>query len=445
MRRFLGFLFRLALLVALALWLADRPGTAKIVWHDYEIETSAAFLGLCALAVGFIFYIAFRFWHFLRHGPEKWRLHRKLKKMRHGQDHLTKGLVAVAGGNASEAGRLAVSARKFLGITASTQLLQAQAAQMAGDTDTAKEIFRALAAHQDSAVLGYRGLIMEARRQNDWVEVGQLVDKLHALKPKTPWLSLIRFELLALKKEWASASLALSEASSAGLIDAARAKQQSAALLIATSQNEAKLGNGEKALQAAEQAFKKAPGWLPAVINLVHKQVMAGHRRAALRTIEKNWQENPHPFLAKAYSAGHTNPIESFKQLERLCRDTKDHPVARLIMAEAALAADIWGEARRHLISLISKQNATHSTFRLLSRLEKRESGDEQAALQWLSKAVDAAPDPVWLCQSCGGSDDEWHALCEHCGKFNTLQWQSPGVSRSFTQTQPLLTNDWID
>ncbi len=81
-------------------------------------------------------------------------------------------------------------------------------------------------------------------------------------------------------------------------------------------------------------------------------------------------------------------------------------------------------------MALISHGDATQTAYRLMARLERRESGDEQAALQWLTKATDAPADPIWLCQACGGAHKEWQALCAHCGSFNTLNWQSPGVSR---------------
>jgi uncharacterized membrane-anchored protein len=58
-KRLFFFLLKLAILVALALWLADRPGTAHLIWHGYVIETSAAFIGLCVLAAGFVFYFFF--------------------------------------------------------------------------------------------------------------------------------------------------------------------------------------------------------------------------------------------------------------------------------------------------------------------------------------------------------------------------------------------------
>jgi HemY protein len=47
-----------------------------------------------------------------------------------------------------------------------------------------------------------------------------------------------------------------------------------------------------------------------------------------------------------------------------------------------------------------------------------------------MTRAADAPADPLWLCLDCGGGHAEWQALCAHCGTFNALHWQSPGMSR---------------
>lgn len=443
--KLIGFLLRLIILVAVAVWLADQPGNARLVWHGYVIETSAAFLALAVLAVGYVFYLLFRFWHLLRHGPEQWRIHRKLKKLRQGQDQLEKGFTAIAGGNAAEAGRLSLGARKSLGETTATRLLQAQAAQLAGDHRAAREIFRALAANNDSAILGYRGLIMEARREKDWGEVASLVEKMQRIRRDIPWLDLVRFDLLSRRQEWQEADLVMARVIAARLIDPARAKQYRAAVLVAKSQAEARQKQANLALQTAEEAARQSPVWLPAILNLAERQLMAGHMRAARRTVEKNWETLPHPRLAAIYRAGHDDALEAYRQIERLCRDNADAPLSRHVLAEAALGADIWGEARRQLIALVSRNEATQSVYKLLARLERRETGNEQAALQWLTKAAEAAPDPVWLCRACGGSHEEWLAVCTHCGEFDGLEWQSPGRSRAPRAVMPLLAESMMD
>jgi len=443
MIRFFRFILQVAILAALAFWLADRPGTARIVWRGEVLETSAAFLALCVLALAFALHFLFRLWHFLRHGSAFWRLRRKLDKMKSGQDQLTRGLVAIAAGNATEAGRLAVAARKNSdnGITA--LWLQAQAAQIAGDRRAAQEIFRTLAANKDAAVLGYRGLITEAKRQGDWGEVDRLVDAFARLEPPTPWLSLIRMESAARHRQWEEAEKALSHAVSARLLDSESGRRTRAALRIAASRAASLSGDNNAALQAAEQAAKQAPDWLPSIINLAEALASTGHPRAATRVGERAWKKHPHPQLARILMRLAETPLDAFKQIERLCRSNDAAHESRLALAEAALAADILGEARRNLMACVNDRSATQGVFRMLARLERLERRDERAATQWLAKASEAASDPAWLCRACCGAHERWHPICDPCGSFDSMEWQSAGKSRgALSYREDFSTND---
>ena len=131
--RLFGFILRLAIVVAVVIWLVAQPGTAHVEWHNYIIETTAAFLAFVLAAVAVVLYLLYRGWRFIVDGPRLWRIQNKLNKQQKGQALLTQGLAAIAAGNAAEAGKLAVGARRLLGVTTATRLLQAQAAQLAGD------------------------------------------------------------------------------------------------------------------------------------------------------------------------------------------------------------------------------------------------------------------------------------------------------------------------
>jgi HemY protein len=441
MMRFFGFIFQIAILAAVAIWLADRPGTARIVWHDTVIETSAAFLALCVLGIAFVFYLLFRIWHLLRHGPANWRLRRKLDKMHKGQDQLTKGLIAIAAGNAPEAGRLAIAARKSIGNSIMPQWLQAQAAQLAGDHHTARALFRGLAADDQAAVLGYRGLITEAKRAGKWDEIDRLIGELHHKKPATPWLSLMRMESAARRGQWDEAEQSLAYAASARLLDSASGRRTRAALRVAASREALMKGNSDKALQAAEQAAKQAPDWLPALINLVSTLAALKHNRAAHRVLERAWKNQPHPQLASVLRQTASKPLEAYKQTQHLCRGNENAPESRIALAEAALSADIWGEARRHLLAAVNGGVATQGVYKMLARAERRERGDERAAAAWLTKASEAVPDPAWLCRTCGGTHDEWQPVCVHCGSFDSLDWQSAGKSRGMLAAREDMEN----
>ena len=55
MRRLIGRIIGIGLLVAIAVWLADRPGTVSLQWQGWRVDTSVAMLlgSIATVAVGY--------------------------------------------------------------------------------------------------------------------------------------------------------------------------------------------------------------------------------------------------------------------------------------------------------------------------------------------------------------------------------------------------------
>ncbi len=430
--RIVGFLIRLFLVVALIVWLADRPGTAQIVWRDYEISMSAAVLGLIVLAVAYAAVLLHRLWRFLRDGPRFWRLRRKISRLEEGERELARGLAAVAAGQAAEAGRHAVQARKLLGETPAVRLIQAQAAQLAGDKAAAKTLFEAMTQDKETAVLGYRGLIMSALRAGEFEEAARAAQRLEQTGADAPWLHLVRFELGVRSGDWSLAGEALARARKGKALPVPQADRQEAALSLAQAKKALRADVGREALEWAEKAKKRAPDWLPAALVLAEAQIVAGYGRAALRTIRRAFEKQPHPELVALASraGGFSKPIDAYREIEKMTRGLRENAASLTALAEAALKAGLWGEARRFLTAIAERGEATVSTYRLLARVERSDTGNETAVSGWLAKAASAPPDPQWLCSACGAAHRAWEASCDSCGSFNKISWDVPGKKR---------------
>jgi HemY protein len=106
----------------------------------------------------------------------------------------------------------------------------------------------------------------------------------------------------------------------------------------------------------------------------------------------------------------------------------------------AALAAGLWGDARRHLEKLVAAERASGGlstgTCRAMAALEEGERPDPKtapaAARQWLDAAAEAQPDPAWICSVCGHPGEagpasgHWQAVCPHCSGIDSFRWQRP-------------------
>jgi HemY protein len=433
--RLIWFIVKLGLAIALLVWLADQPGAVRINWLGYEIVTTGALLAAAIFLLVAASLLIYRGIRWLRHGPRGWRSKSELQKLQRGQQKLVEGLSAVAAGDAIEAGRKAVAARKLLGTTTATRLLQAQAAQLAGDEHVANSLFHEMTEDTDGAVLGFRGLITTALRNNRWDEAANLAEQLEAAKPGTPWLQLIKLEVAARRGDWVGATQALKQALLSHGIAPETARFQQAVLHAAEAQTQAKANQAEAALAAAEQATRLQPHWLPAHLELAAAQMRAGHDKLAARSIERIWREQPHPALALLWQKlwRDSDDLARLKKFEQLCRHNPTHAESRIACAEAAIMARLWGEARRHLLALIGDNHSTpdRRAFRLLASIEQQEHRDHGAAARWLARAAEAPSEPQWLCQQCGGSSSQWQANCNHCGSFAMLEWRIPGQSRA--------------
>ena len=92
------------------------------------------------------------------------------------------------------------------------------------------------------------------------------------------------------------------------------------------------------------------------------------------------------------------------------------------------MAAKLWGEARNHLSKALAER-PTDRVYRMLAELAEAEHGDIAAARDWLAKAANAEPDPIWVCKECGTLSKSWRSICAQCGAFDSMEWKLPSVA----------------
>lgn len=424
MTRLIWFITKFAALIAAAVWLADTPGKVHIVWHGYSVEASAAVLcvGIFLLITASL--LAYRLVRLLRYGPRGMKIRRQLHHRQLGMQRLEQGFTALAAGDAAAAGKLAVTARKMLGSTALTHWLQAQAAQLAGDHAAAAQIFSQLTKDKHQAILGYRGLIGAALRQNNHARAAMLVEELATQQPQAPWLHVARYEIATRQGAWAQAATALRQATAQHLLEVPDRAQREAGLLIAEARSALRHQQLPRALQAAESAQSTAPDWLPARIALVRTLLAAGYTKPALKRVEKFWATTPHPELGALYlqALDKDTPMARFKRVESLCKNLPENPVSLVLLAQAALAADLWGEAGRHL-NRAAAIAPNRQIYLLLAEQAEKEHASPRTIQDLLRQAATAAPEPHWQCQNCGHSATAWDITCTACGATASIAW----------------------
>jgi HemY protein len=433
--------------VAASVFFADHPGHVEIDWEGRQIGGSFGLLVGAAAVLALLAALLALLGAALLRIPGNFRRRRAARRQRDGEAATTRGLVALAAGQPAEAQRDARRAAALLGPTPITLLLAAEAAQQQGDAATARAAYMTMLERPDIEFLALRGLIGQAIRAGDDAAALRLAERAWRLRPDAGWLGEHLLLLQARTGDWDAVRSTLAGAARRSYGgQAARMRHHQGVAYDELSRAAEQRGEMRRAAAYAAKAQAQAPDLAAIAAHHARLLLGLGRRRAAGKAIERAWRSAPHPDLARLYldAQQEAEPLTRATALQRLAARNPEAAESRLAIAEAALAAQLWGEARRHLTLAVAAAPPPGPSRRLcllMARLEESETGDAIAARNWLDRAIGAPPDPCYACAQCGHERMEWLALCPDCGGFDTLAWQTAAPKPRSLLTSSALTS----
>lgn len=413
-------------LVALtAVWFADHPGQVAIDWREWRIETSVGVAAGAVALVAILVALLYRLWRWIRTAPRRLRAAREERRRMQGYRALTRGMVAVAAGDAEESLHLARRAEALLEEPPLTLLLSAQAAQLNGDERAAEKYFRLMLANPELEFLGLRGMLSSEMRQGDAAAALEHARRAYRLRPGSEWIQSILFELQLDASQWKQADALLTDVGRRGGAGTASLRRRRAILLLEHAAAVESAGDRAAAAQLADRAHQACVDFVPAAIAAARLLAGMGRTKRAHRVLEATWRRAPHPDLAAAVLA--LNPAEAapkrVARAQRLNELSPGHAEAQLAIARAAIDGGNWPLARRTLESL-GNDALEARVCRLWAELEDAEHGPGVAAREWLARTAMGPPDPGWTCSRCAQTSPEWRPACPYCRAFDSLQWR---------------------
>ncbi|MBN9488069.1 MAG: heme biosynthesis protein HemY [Alphaproteobacteria bacterium] len=418
-----------AVLMFGAVWLAERPGAVTVQWRGWRLDTSVGVLFAAVLVVILLAVMLWLLYRWIVGAPgallDGWGESRR----RRGYRALTQGLAAVAAGDAAEAQKNARKAEQLLSEPSLTLLLSAQAAQLNGDRDGAKRVFKSMLEDEQMAFLGLRGLITQSLGDGNQVQALDYAERAFRLRPQTPWVVHSLFDMQAQVGKWQAAQETLEAGLRTRVVTADKGRTLKALLLVERSREAERNNQDDEALNLAREAFGLAPERIAVSSRFAELQIKEGQGARAMKTLERAWSLAPHPDLAQLYlkASGESDPLKRVGLVRRLVEQKIDDTESHFAIAQASLDASLWGEARRHL-ELAGGDHPTARVCRLMADVEERSGGDPAKVHDWLARAAVAPADRSWRCSACGAHHEAWRSVCESCGAFGTLHWRAPGT-----------------
>jgi HemY protein len=235
------------------------------------------------------------------------------------------------------------------------------------------------------------------------------------------------FAAMIRQGEWDAAQAWIGEAVPAGRLSPVVAARWRAVTLAGQALGEFP-GDPVRSSRLAREAMAADHSFLPAILHVLRLEVSQGRREEAEAVLANAWRIAPDRVLLDACSPLWCDEDLDgrLKRLEALAEIVPHHPGGHLAAGEAAVAAQKWGIARRHLMAAL-KIVPDALGCRLMAEIEEREpGGSARAAEVWRRREREAPSEHGWVCGTCGAVTLEWSACCPACGGVATVEWTRP-------------------
>ena len=344
---------------------------------------------------------------------------------RKGYRALADGMLALAEGEGKTALAKAHKAERYLRRPDITDIMTAQAAELAGDHKQAETVYKKMLADDRTRFVGVRGILKQKLAAGDTDTALALAEKAFALKPRHEETQDTLLRLQAGHEDWSGARKTLGAKLKYGSLPRDVHRRRDAVLALSEAREIFDEDRPIEAREAAIEANRLSPDLVPAAALAARGYIENGQERYAARVIKKAWTVTPHPDLASAFAAirPDESPQARIKRFNTLTRLHPDHPETRMLLAELNIADEDFPAARRALGELATK-DPTARAVTIMAAIERGEGADDAVVRGWLAKALTVRRGPAWVCGNCQHVQGRWAATCENCGAFDTLAWK---------------------
>lgn len=433
----LWFFIKLFIAAALAIWLVTQEGDVDINMMGYSLSMPTGIFLLFILTSFIVTLTLYRLVRGILNAPKKMVAYTQASQRKKSFRALTRGLVAVAAGDAKQATHYSKQTKNLWpDLKGLPLLLEAQAAQLRGETGLAQNRFERMLADNDSAFLGVRGLMNEALKNNDYARALDFARKAEKQHPKKPWVVKGVYDLEIKNRQWRDALRTNHKLNKLKIYDKDKITSDRIAIYLHHHDKALKAGDEKAALSEVEKAYKLDPNFVPTVTRYCRYLIQNGQHKKVVRLIEKSWKNQTHPDLADLWIKLAPEPkgknpdkdqAKKIEWVERLLDLQPNSATAQIMAAKVAMEFNLWGEAKAYL-NRAEKIYPSVEVYRLLTFVEQNSTHNEEAIHHLMERASRALPDKVWMCQETGIIYDEWSAIAKPHGAFNSIIWDVPGA-----------------
>ena len=425
MLRFLIISLQLILLLSITIFLVSNSFNIFFDIGDLSYNFSSNLL-VIAFVVLILTVVLINFIYFkTKFVFQKYSYVKKLTRTQKGYDFFVESMIALLNKDNKSATN---SARKMKGIlkedTSLNLLLQSEILKIEKKFEELNDIYDLMIKNNKTKTLGYRGLMEQSLKQQDYHHAFIYGEKLFLLNPKIDKLYQTLLNVIAKTKNWNQLINITDRAYSNKIIKKEEANENKSIALYEIAKIKMK-SDFKEAIKLIEKAISLKGNFSPYIKLYTQILFTNNNNFKALKVLKKYWNQTPNSLLRLSITEVlKENKINEIEFIQRLISKNQNNEESKKILIDFAIYFNNWSVARDNIKGLIGS-NPSREICLFMSEIELGEFNDIQKSEGWKLRANNTGSDYYWVCKITNNPQKNWSALSDS-GYFNSLEWIQP-------------------
>ncbi|MDB4860161.1 hypothetical protein OAI01_01220 [Alphaproteobacteria bacterium] len=425
MLRFLIISIQLLFLLTITIFLVSNSFNISFDIGDLSYNFSSNLL-VIALVILILLVILINFIYFkTKFVFQKYSYVKKFERTQKGYDFFVESMIALLNKDNKTATN---SARKMKGIlkndTSLNLLLQSEILKIEKKSEELNDVYDLMIKNNKTKTLGYRGLMEQSLKQQDYHHAFIYGEKLFLLNPKIEKLYQTLLNISAKTKNWNQLINITDKAYSNKIIKKEEVNENKSIALFEIAKIKMK-SDIKESINLIEKAIFLKGNFSPYIKLYIQLLFATNNKSKAQKVLKKYWNQSPSTLLRSSIAEVlKENKINEIEFIHRLISKNQNNVESKKLLIDFAIYFNNWVIARDNIKGLIGSSPSREICL-FMSEIELGEFNDIQKSEGWKLRANNAGSDYYWVCKLTNNPQKNWSALSDS-GYFNSLEWIQP-------------------
>jgi len=423
--KFILILIQLIVLLSITFFLISNSFNVSFDIEDLSYSFSSNFLVVFLISIiAIIIFLNFIYFK-TKFTFQKYSYVKKFSKAQKGYDFFVEAMIALLNKDNKSA---SISARKMKGLlkeeTSLNLLLKSEILKIEKKSDQLNEVYDMMIKNNKTKTLGFRGLMEQSLKQQDYHHAFIYGEKLFTLNPKIEKLYDTLINIIAKTRNWNQLTVFTDKAYANKIIKKEEAYENKSIAFYEIAKVKMK-SDAKEAINLIEKAITMKKNFPPYIKLYLEILFSIKNISKIQRVLKKYWNDLPSAALRLSVTEVlKENKISEIVFIKNFIAKNQNNEESKKLLIDFAIYFNEWSIARDNIKGLIGS-NPSREICLFMSEIELGEFNDIQKSDGWKLRANNADIDNYWVCKITNNLQKDWSPLSDS-GYFNSLEWRQP-------------------